>query len=136
MSRDINPTPSTIHPRGSRVPSPRSLADTSSPPNVEALRPRFAHESSLSFRRSGPTQTQMDFGPDFLNPRPVSSMSSRTVPIALPDRNRADGPTVSGGPPAAGCEESESWISESLEPWVGGLMVLLAGLASAALMPV
>ncbi|MFP6641788.1 MAG: hypothetical protein VCC04_16195 [Myxococcota bacterium] len=72
----------------------------------------------------------MDFGPDFLNPRPVSSMSSRTVPIALPDRNRGDGPTV------AASEESESWISESLEPWVGGLMVLLAGLASAALMPV
>ena len=136
MSREINTPPSTIHPRGSRVPSPRSLADTSSTPGVEALRPRSAHEASLAFRRRSPAQTQMDFGPDFLNPRPVSSMSSRTVPIALPDQNRRDDPTVDAGPPAAGCEDSESWISESLEPWVGGMMVLLAGLAAAALMPV
>lgn len=135
MSEDMNTTHTSIQPQRSRAHNPIGGADTPPKPGPEVLRPGSGLGATGSLRGSGPTQIQMDFGRGFPNPPAAPSRSARRAQIARPERRRDKAPVGSTTKASPPCKKPDRWFSENLEPWVGGLMVVLVGLASVAFTP-
>ncbi len=139
MIRDMTEPPSALPgrwPRESRQPGEARRSQRFLAPSVdnETLQ-RKSRREAPSFCRVAPIQIQMDFcsqalGPE-TNPR-RQRWTARNTQVARWADNR---PKAGRDPLLEGLEEHEPWMSDSLETWVGGLLVVLVGLVSAALAP-
>lgn len=112
------------------------IQDSSEPSSaIHRLRPQQFHPSrrapgeAAPLPHTLPAQIQMDFGTNALGSHAHPNIGHST-PGTLQIARRMDARPHVDGP-----VEEALWISDRLEAWAGGLLVVLVGLVSAALTP-
>ena len=93
----------------------------------------FGESRDLSARGGSRTHPHpaIEFGAQHAHGREKMLTTSNTLAAKGPKSTSA--PHLNTGLTAS--EEPRAWMSAGLEPWLGGLMIFLVGLASAALSP-